>query len=76
MTTIPTGLHWVDAPCPRCGAIETVAVKLSSLLQVPDEDQASIRVRLKAKPVDHDCGQRRLDVGLFAATADDAEPAP
>lgn len=57
---IPTGLHWVDAPCPRCGQIETVAIVLSSVLTSPENETPSLRVRAKGKAADHDCKQTRM----------------
>lgn len=64
-TTIPTATYWVEAACPRCGAIEVVAVHLHALLTIPDDDAPSIRVRSKSKPVDHSCGQSSIAVSAF-----------
>jgi len=57
---LTTGLYWVDLPCPRCHALETVAVVLSSVLTTPDEDEPSLRLRAKSRPIDHLCGQGRM----------------
>jgi hypothetical protein len=60
--TLPTGLHWVDAVCPRCGQHELVAVDLRAVLQVPEGDLPSVRIRARSKPVDHACHQVSLVV--------------
>lgn len=54
------GTYWVDLPCPRCGAIETVAATLTAVLTVPGDAGASLKLRVKTKPTDHDCGQGRM----------------
>lgn len=64
MTTRPApltpGIYWVDLPCPRCGALETVAVVLSAVLTTPTDEEPSLKLRAKSKPTDHDCGQARM----------------
>lgn len=60
---IDPGVYVVDAACPRCGAIEEVLIRLGVLVTIPDDDIGSLRVRVKAKPRDHDCRQSRLLVG-------------
>lgn len=57
---ISTGLHWVDAPCPRCGELETIAIVLTSVLTTPQDDSPSLKVRAKSKGLDHDCTQTRI----------------
>lgn len=52
---IATGVYLIDAPCPRCGVIEEILVKLSAVLTTPEDDGSTIRVRLKGKARDHDC---------------------
>lgn len=52
---IGTGFVWIDAPCPDCGALVEVLALVTSVLTVPQHDAATVRVRLKAKPVDHEC---------------------
>jgi hypothetical protein len=52
---IGTGFVWVDAPCPECGALVEILAAVRSVLTVPQDDAATIRLRLKAKAVDHDC---------------------
>lgn len=54
------GIYWVDLPCPRCGALETVAVVLSAVLTTPTDDQPSLKLRARTKATDHDCGQARM----------------
>jgi len=54
------GMHWVDLPCPRCGALETVAVVLSAVLSTPTDEQPSLKLRARSKATDHDCGQGRM----------------
>lgn len=58
--TLTTGLYWVDLPCPRCHALETVAVVMSSILTTPDEAEPSLRLHAKSKAIDHRCGQGRM----------------
>ena len=53
------GIYWVDLPCPRCGALETVAVVLSAVLTTT-ADEDTLKLRAKSKPTDHECGQARL----------------
>jgi hypothetical protein len=60
--TLPTGLHWIDAVCPRCGQHELVAVALTTVLQVPEGELPNVRVRARSKPVDHRCHQVTLRV--------------
>lgn len=52
---IGTGYVWVDAPCPECGALIECLAVIRSVLTVPQDDPGTIRLRLKAKPVDHEC---------------------
>ena len=64
MATMPpplsTGIYWVDLPCPRCGALSTVAAVLSAVLTQPSDDQPSLKLRVRSKAVDHNCGQGRM----------------
>jgi hypothetical protein len=63
MTTNPpltTGVYWIDLPCPRCGALATVAAVLSSVLTTPSEAEPSLKLHCRTKAVDHACGQGRL----------------
>jgi hypothetical protein len=59
-STLTTGTYWVDLPCPRCHALETVAVLLSAVLTTADEETPTLRLRTKSAPVDHQCGQGRM----------------
>lgn len=52
---IPTGYVWIDAPCPECGALVEVLAVIRSVLTVPQDEAGTIRVRLKANAVDHEC---------------------
>lgn len=52
---IGTGYVTVDAPCPECGALVEILATIRSVLTVPQDDAGSIRLRLKAKAVDHEC---------------------
>lgn len=54
------GLYWVDLPCPRCSALETVAVHLSAVLTTSTDDEARLKLRARSAPTDHDCGQTRM----------------
>jgi hypothetical protein len=57
---LTTGIYWVDLPCPRCHALETVAVVLSAVLTTPTDAEPSLRLHAKSKAADHDCGQTRM----------------
>lgn len=61
-------LH-VIVRCPRCGERADVAVHLGGVLKVT-EDGSQLRAVMKSKPVDHLCGQLRLDDVV------DADPEP
>lgn len=51
----------IRVDCPRCGIPVEVFGHLAARLVV-DEDGGAIRAVLKTKPVDHSCGQLRLEV--------------
>jgi hypothetical protein len=70
--TIPTGTYIVEAHCPRCNAIEEVLVSIRSVLTTPEDDPATLRVRLKCKARDHDCNQSRLVINT--ATGELSKP--
>src|SRR4029079_15097314 len=57
---LTTGIYWVDLPCPRCHALETVAVHLSANLTPHDQETPTLRLRAKSSAVDHQCGQGRM----------------
>lgn len=59
---IGTGLHWIDAPCPRCGEIETLAIVIQSVLTTPQDDTPNLRVKARSKAIDHNCAQTRINV--------------
>lgn len=54
------GTYVVDLPCPRCGSLETVLVRLSSVLTEGTDETATLRLRARAKAQDHMCGSRRF----------------
>jgi hypothetical protein len=56
------GLYLIDAVCPRCAVVETVLCRIGVVLTTPDDGPGALRVKLKGKAVDHDCGQSRLEV--------------
>lgn len=55
MPTIGTGYVRVDAPCPECGSIAEVVARIGTTLTTPDDDVPTLRLRLKAKAVPHEC---------------------
>ena len=57
---LDTGSHAVEAPCPVCGVIELIYADLSTVLTTPTDEPAMLRLRLKAKPVTHLCGQEAI----------------
>jgi hypothetical protein len=57
---LTVGIYWVDLPCPRCGALATVAAHLSAVLTTPTEEEPSLRLKVRSKAVDHECGQGRM----------------
>lgn len=68
------GTYIVDAPCPRCGSLESILIRLTSVLtEDTDSDVATLRARMKAKAVDHMCGSRRLldGVGMLTVHTND-----
>lgn len=65
---VPAGLVGVEVPCPACGVLEFIAVRLSGVLTTPDDDTPSLRVKCKGKPLDHECG--RVEPNLFTEEAD------
>lgn len=67
---IATGYVWIDAPCPECGALVECLAVIRSVLTVPQDDAGTIRVRLKSKPVDHEC---RAGVQVALLTRSDVE---
>lgn len=58
--TIETGTYLVEAPCPRCGVVEEILARLSTVLTTPQDDAGALRVKIKSKPRDHDCAQGRI----------------
>jgi hypothetical protein len=54
---LPPGTYTVAARCPNCLETALILVAVRVVLTVPDDDVATLRVRTKAKPVDHRCGQ-------------------
>lgn len=57
---LTTGIYWVDLPCPRCGALATVGATLSVILTTPQDEEPTLKLRVRSKPVDHACGQGRM----------------
>lgn len=67
------GVHRVVAACPRCGVIELIFVSVGTVLSTPSDDNPpSLRVKTKAKAVEHDCGSTPAS----PATLFDDVPAP
>ncbi|GAB3889013.1 hypothetical protein [Terrabacter terrigena] len=62
------GTHIVDVPCPRCGSLETILVRLSSVLTEGTGDDTTLKLRARSKAVDHMCGSRRLLDGAGVLT--------
>lgn len=60
--TLDTGVYQVDAPCPICGSLEVILVRISTLVQVPQDDVAKIRVKLHSRPLEHLCRQTKIEV--------------
>lgn len=57
MTTprVSAGLVAVEAACPRCGTLETIAVRLGAVLTTPDDDAPSLKIQARSKPLHHEC---------------------
>lgn len=68
--TLSTGTYLVEAPCPKCGALEEILVSIRSVLTTPEDDTQQLKVRLKGKARDHDCRQERIatDAGMVDTT--------
>jgi hypothetical protein len=64
--TIATGTYVVEAPCPECGQLVEVLVRLSSVLTIAQDDAPSLRVKCKGEAVGHYCGR-----GLQLTLAED-----
>lgn len=62
------GTHIVDVPCPRCGALESILVRLSGVLTEGTDDEAKLRLRAKSQARDHMCGSRRMFDGAGQPT--------
>lgn len=52
---IDTGNYLVRSPCPECGTVVEVFVRLSSVLTVPQDDPPQLRVKCKGETVPHSC---------------------
>ena len=47
--------------CPRCGSLEAVLVRLTSVVtEDTDTDTATIKLRARSRSVEHMCGSTRL----------------
>ena len=57
---IDAGFLHVVVRCPRCGERADVTMYLGAVLKVT-EDGSQLRAAMKSKPVDHVCGQLRLE---------------
>lgn len=62
------GTHIVDVPCPRCGSLETILVRFSAVLTEGTDEETTLRLKTRAKAVDHMCGSRRLLDGAGVLT--------
>lgn len=67
------GNYRIDLPCPRCGALVTVAARLTAVLTADTDDVQSLRLKARSRPADHACGQSQLPE-LFTATLSEPEP--
>jgi len=63
---VPAGIVAVELICPRCGVLETIPVALSAVLTTPSGEPATLRVKAKAKPLDHDCHPHGAPSTLFS----------
>lgn len=59
---IQPGVYLVDAPCPLCGVVDEILAKIGVTLTTSTDDIGSLKVRIKAKPREHDCQQQRITV--------------
>lgn len=62
------GTHIVDVPCPRCGSLETIIVRFSSVLTEGTDEDTTLRLKARSKAADHMCGSRRLLDGAGVLT--------
>ena len=62
------GTHVVDVPCPRCGSLETILVRLSAVLTEGTDEETTLKLRARSKAADHMCGSRRLLDGAGVLT--------
>jgi hypothetical protein len=71
---LPTGLYYFDAPCPKCGQVERIPGDVRTVLTVPDDDVANVRIKLKAKPVAHVCHQTRISLATTRLSPGGTKP--
>lgn len=60
MERLTPGTYTVSAPCPDCGTVEDVLVRIGvrRTADLDDGGLAALRVTLKGKASDHECGGR------------------
>lgn len=63
------GTYTVDAPCPDCGGLETLLLRVSVVRTSGTDDECTIRLRARSRAVDHACGRLRLFDGVSIRTA-------
>lgn len=66
--TLTPGTYTVDAPCPDCGGIETLLLRVSVVRTSGTDDDTTIRVKSRSRAVDHACGRLRLFDGVTITT--------
>lgn len=60
-TPLTVGTYAVDLPCPRCGSLEAVLVRLTSVVtEDTDTDTATIKLRARSRSTEHLCGSTRI----------------
>ena len=59
------GVWWVDAPCPRCGTVESLVVELSTRLVTPSDDVPQLELKARVSKTPHTCGQLSIRGALM-----------
>jgi hypothetical protein len=78
---LTVGTYAVDLPCPRCGSLEAVLVRLTAVVtEDTDTDTATIKLRARSRAAEHLCGSSRLldaagqlTIGVAGDEADEAD---
>lgn len=57
---LTAGEYAAELDCPRCGQTVFANVALEAVLTVPSAGDATVRAKVRTRPVPHKCAQDRL----------------